>query len=144
MSADPNGMIAKAVVTSCLLLFTICLSADVEKWQGFEIHYTTLSSLLIPDQVALAHGIVRSRNQIVTNIAVRKKGQAIRAELSGFSVNLLNQLFEMKFQAIVDSGAVYYLSSQLIDERDTLVLEIDITPDNHPETYHLKFTRQYY
>lgn len=141
-------MIARIFIAACLATFisafTPRLNAEIKQWQGFEIHFTTLSSLLIPVEVADVHGIVRSRNRIVTNIAIRKNNHAVQAELTGTCVNLLSQLFKLEFNEIYESGAVYYLSNQLIDERDTLIFEIDITPADHPETFHLKFTRQYY
>ena len=130
-------------IIAVLLLGPTC-NAEVVNWQGFNIHYTTLNSMLIPNEVALAHGIVRSKRRIITNIAVRKGDQSVSAQLSGTSVNLLSQLSTMEFSEVDEAGAIYYLSNQLVDERDRLVFNIDIQPTTHAETFHLKFVRQYH
>ncbi len=130
-------------IIAVLLLGSTC-NAEVINWQGFDIHYTTLNSMLIPNEVALAHGIVRSKRRIITNIAVRKGDRSVTAQLSGTSVNLLSQLSYLKFSEVTEAGAIYYLSNQLVDERDRLVFSIDIQPNAHADTFHLKFIRQYH
>jgi len=130
-------------IIAALLLGPAC-NAEVVNWQGFDIHYTTLNSMLIPNEVALAHGIVRSKRRIITNIAVRKGDRSVSAKLSGTSVNLVSQLSSMEFSEVTEAGAIYYLSNQLVDERDRLVFNIDIQPTAHADTFHLKFIRQYH
>ncbi|HIG42195.1 MAG: DUF4426 domain-containing protein [bacterium] len=127
-----------------VLLLGPTYKAEVVYWQGFDIHYTTLNSMLIPNEVALAHGIVRSKRRIITNIAVRKGDRSVTAKLSGTAVNLLSQLSRMEFSEVTEAGAIYYLSNQLVDERDRLVFNIDIQPTDHADTFHLKFIRQYH
>ena len=136
-----TGKIALTIVFCFLWL---PCHAEVINWQGFDIHYTTFNSMLIPNEVALAHGIVRSKRRIITNITIRKDDQAVSAKLSGTSVNLLSQLSSMEFNKVTEAGAIYYLADQIVDERDTLVFRIDIQPVAHEDTYHLKFTRQYH
>lgn len=127
-----------------LLMLPLQLFADVAHWQDFDIHFTTINSMLIPSEVATAHNIVRSEKRIITNISIRRDGKAIAAKLTGTSSNLFGQLFTLEFDEITEPGAIYYLSNQLIDERDRLIFKIDITPVKHPETYRLQFIRQYY
>ena len=124
------------------LLASAC-QAEVVSWQGFDIHYTTFNSLLIPQTVADAHKITRSKNRIVTNITVRKNNKPVRAIIRGTNRNLLNQLFQMEFDEVIEQGAVYYLANQIIDERDSLKFSIDIQPLNQTDVYHLEFARQY-
>ena len=119
------------------------LVAETVRWQGFDIHYTTFSSMLIPADVAAMHDIARAQNRIVTNVSILKDGVPQRAEVSGQNTNLLNQLFGMTFTEVRETTAVYYLSNQLIDERDTLRFEIDISPEDLDDTFKLKFMRQY-
>jgi hypothetical protein len=100
--------------------------------------------MLIPADVAKAHNIVRSRRRIVTNISVRKADSVVAAKLEGRSTNLFGQIFNMEFDEVIETGAIYYLSNQLIDERDTLNFEIVISPDDSESAYNLKFKRQYF
>ncbi|MCB1646058.1 MAG: DUF4426 domain-containing protein [Pseudomonadales bacterium] len=111
--------------------------------QGFDIHYTTFSSMLIPAQVAAAHNIVRSEQRIVTNISVRKANQPVRAIVSGTATNLLNQMETMQFEEVLEQTAVYYLASQLVDERDRVSYDLLVTPVGATSACQLSFIRDY-
>lgn len=119
------------------------ISAETVQWRGYDIHYTTFNSLLIPQDVAKVHNIVRSKFRIVTNISVLQDGEPSAAKVTGINTNLLNQLFTMRFDEVTEKTAIYYLSNQLIDERDTLRFTIQVTPYGESEALELKFMRQY-
>jgi hypothetical protein len=127
-----------------LSFFTVDVFAEINRWQNYEIHYTTLNSMLIPSEVAKAHNITRSKSRIVTNITVRKDDTAVAAKIEGTSTNLLNQLFTLDFQEVKEPGAIYYLSNQIIDERDMIRFQITIAPNDHDDVYILKFNRNYF
>ena len=131
-----------------LIFLTICLclpcQAEVVTWQGYEIHHTSLNSMLIPAKVAAAHGIVRSRSRLITNITIRKNNQAVSAEMTGTARNLLGQLFSLDFTEVVEPGAIYYLASQVVDDQDRLAFKIEIIPKGSLETFPLNFTREYH
>ena len=128
-----------------LLLASHTLRADqFVSWSGYEIHYATFSSLIIPSQVAEAHGIVRSKNRIVTNLSIRQEGGSIRADVSGTSTNLLEQVTSMNFTEVVEQDAVYYLANQVVNERATIRFSINVKPEQIGKTYNLEFTRHYY
>lgn len=131
-----------ALVASAWILTTVA-SAETVKWQGYDIHYTTFSSLLIPPEVAAAHDIERAKNRVVTNISILKDGEPQRATVTGHNTNLLNQLYTMEFTEVRETTAVYYLANQLIDERDTLRFVIEITPETVQASYQLEFMRTY-
>lgn len=118
-------------------------AAETIQWQGYDIHYTTFSSLLIPQEVAAAHNIARAKNRIVTNISILKDSEPQAALVSGTNSNLLNQLYTMDFTEVTESSAIYYLANQLIDERDTIRFDINIQPAGSVDTFNLEFMRQY-
>ncbi|MEX2326951.1 MAG: DUF4426 domain-containing protein [Pseudomonadales bacterium] len=129
-----------------VLLLLVCNQSLAERvrWQDYDIHYTTFTSSLVPAEVAGVHGIVRSDQRIVTNIVILQNGRPIAARIKGSATNLLNQLFDLNFVEVKEQDAIYYLASQIIDQRDTIRFAIDVTPVNSSETYSFKFTRQYY
>lgn len=127
----------------CLCLASSYTIAETVNWRGYDIHYTTFSSTLIPQEVAAAHNIVRSEYRIVTNVSIIKDGSPVKAAVTGSNSNLLNQLFTMNFDEVTEKNAIYYLSNQLIDERDTLRFNIKVQPAGEPEAFELKFVRQY-
>ena len=126
------------------LLGQTCQADQFIKWQGYEIHYTTLSSRLIPADVAASHGITRSDNRIVTNVSIRRDGLPIKATIRGTATNLLNQRQILAFTEVMEQDAIYYLANQLVDVRDTLRFVLFILPEDADETYELAFVRDYY
>ena len=118
--------------------------AEMVEWQDYQIHYTALNSMLIPADVAKVHNIVRSKRRIVTNISIRKGNTEVASRIEGRNTNLIGQIFNMKFDEVKEPGAIYYLSNQLIDERDTLKFEILLSPTDSTSSYTLKFKRQYF
>ena len=132
-----------------------CQADQPIQWQGYDIHYTTLSSRLIPAEVAKLHGIIRADNRMVTNIAIRQtsetsdetddeKGEPVTANIHGTVTNLLNQQSVLDFTEVLEPNAIYYLANQLVDERDTLRYSISIQPQSSEATYLLEFGRDYY
>ena len=133
----------RLLILLCLLGTAPLSTADTVLQQGFEIHYTTFTSDLIPATVAAAHNIVRSKNRIVTNITILKDNEPTKAHVSGHNMNLLGQLFTMEFTEVIEPGAVYYLSNQLISEKDMLRFELEILPTGAQTPITLKFERRY-
>jgi len=133
----------RIIITLLSILTSSMCAADVVHWRGFEIHYTTFNSTLIPSDVARAHDIVRSKHRIITNITVRRDGMPVRATLTGTTRNLLSQLVTLDFAEVSEAGAVYYLANLVVDERDMLIFKINIKPENHTDEFHLEFTRKY-
>jgi hypothetical protein len=129
---------------SAQLLGQTCQADQFIQWQGYEIHYTTLSSRLIPADVAASHGITRSDNRVVTNISIRKDGLPIRANIRGTATNLLNQRQNLAFTEVMEQDAIYYLANQIVDVRDTLRFVLFILPEGTSEAYELAFVRDFY
>lgn len=117
---------------------------QTQDWLGYDIHYTTYPSTLIPADVAAAHGITRSDNRLITNITVIKNGEPVLVSIDGHAKNLLEQKFDLEFSEIKEHGAIYYLANQVIREQDVITFEISIKPAEETETYLLKFARRYY
>ena len=133
------------IFTVQLLLFPFTASADqLVTWSGYEIHYSSFSSLIIPDDVARVHGITRARGRIVTNISVRKDGVSVEAIVTGTARNLLNQILPLEFSEVQEQDAIYYLANQIIDEKDTIRFKIIVRPTDSTEDYELNFMRRYY
>jgi Domain of unknown function (DUF4426) len=129
------------------LLFLCTYSASADQfitWSGYEIHYSSFSSLIIPEDVAEAHGITRARGRIVTNISIKQDGESVEAIVTGTAENLLNQVLTMDFSEVKEQGAIYYLANQVIGEKDTINFSIVVQPANQANHYELHFMRRYY
>jgi hypothetical protein len=127
------------------LLLHSPLSAEQRVIRGpYEIHYTAISSTLIPASVAAKHGLVRSGNRIITNIAIRTSDKSVGATITGTAENILNQLQPLDFHEVIEQGTIYYLAEQIINEKDLIRYNIQIQPVGSQETYELAFQRQYF
>ncbi len=128
---------------SCTLLVCLPVAADqFLQADGYEIHYATFPSTIIPADVATAHEIVRAKNRMVTNVAVMQSGKSVRATVSGISTNLLAQKFKLDFKEVMEQDAIYYLANQIVGERDTIAFFITVTPDQG-DNYEIEFRRTY-
>jgi hypothetical protein len=131
-----------------LLLLLCCLgSAPASAAQyvdhgEYRIHFTTFSSLIIPPDVASAHGIVRSEKRIVLNLSVLKQDKPATASISGHVINLLNQRFELAFDEINEAEAIYYLASHVALEHDILRFNLEVQL-NAIESVPINFVRRY-
>jgi len=132
------------IIACNLLMISASRAEQFVQWQGFDIHYNTFSSLLIPPEVAKAHGISRSKHSIITNISIVENGIPTTAKVTGQSLNLLGQLTQLAFIEVNERTGIYYLASQIVDEKDTLRFSLRIKPSGSEETYDLNYNRQYY
>ena len=154
MLARGSAMLARVqwllVMLMTMVGWSPCQADQAIQWQGDDIHYPTLSSRLIPADVAKLHGIIRADNRMVTNLSIRKtsktgeKGDPVTASIHGTATNLLNQQSVLDFTEVLEPNAIYYLANQLVDERDTLRYSISIQPQSSEATYLLEFVRDYY
>lgn len=131
-----------------LLLLLYCLSSAPALAATYldhgehRIHFTTFSSMIIPPDVARAHGIVRSEKRIVLNLSVLKQGKPATASLSGHVISLLNQRFELVFDEVNEADAIYYLASYLALEYDILRFNLDVRL-NTTESVPINFVRRF-
>ena len=132
------------IIVCYLLMIPASRAEQFVQWQGFDIHYNTFSSLLIPPDVAKAHGISRSKNSIITNISIVQNGIPTKAQVTGQSLNLLGQLTQLAFIEVNERTGIYYLANQIVDEKDTLRFSLRIKPSGSEETYDLNYNREYY
>ena len=130
------------LLVALLLVPVVSLGARYVEHDGYRIHYTTFSSMLIPPEVAALHGIVRAENRILLNVSAIRDGQPVSLGITGTVVNLLNQRYELVFREVTESDAIYYLATHLAPEQDILRFNLKVrlsTGDAVP----ISFLRRY-
>jgi hypothetical protein len=120
-----------------LFLFALCLSlpAVAERKQTFgemEVHYSAFNSSFLQPEIAAAAGLVRSKQQGVLNIAVRKAGEASSARVNATVKNLLGRVTTLEFRQIIDGDAIYYLAQFPIEHQEMLLFSVTVQTDNAP------------
>lgn len=130
-----------------IVVWLLGASSNAEQRQQsgpYDIHYTALSSMLVPADTALQHGLTRAPNRLLVNIAVRRDALPVNVIVTGEAANLLNQRQPLVFTEVTEQRAIYYLAEVVNHEQDTLRFKVQIQfPTDHPP-HELTFTRQYY
>ncbi len=138
---------AKFFLRGILLAWLILLpaagtSAQYLDHDGYRIHYTTFSSIIIPPDVAELHNIVRAQNRVVLNVSAIREDMPAALTIKGTVTNLLNQQFDLEFQEVTESEAIYYLASHLAIEQDVLRFSLLVELASG-EVLPIKFLRRY-
>ena len=131
-------LISSALIAFCSL---IC-SAEIQQNGDYDIHYAVFPSRIIPPEVALAHNLVRADNKIIVNVSVKTGEQTTKAKLSGFVINLLEQVIELEFMEVNEGNAIYYLATHTSQAEDTLRFNLLITPPDS-EPFPITFMQRY-
>ncbi len=119
-------------------------SEQVQRFDQFQVHYSALSSDMLPAEVARQYQFPRSSKQGLVNIAVQKlDGSAVPARISGTAATLAGQRTDLVMREIREGDAVYYLGEFPVRGRDTLSFKLDITPEGSTRSYTLTFRKNY-
>ena len=122
---------------------------------GYIIHYNAFSSEILPVEVARTYKIVRSKNQAVLNIVVRKtkdeksaQTEAVLAKVTAQAVNLAGQLKMLDMRKVeegdADSKAIYYIATFKVSNAETLNFTIKVDPENQGKEHEIKFSQQFF
>lgn len=125
-----------------MLASALASGAQYVDHDGYRIHYTTFSSMFIPQDVAALHNIVRAENRVVLNISAIRDNEPVSIKLSGNVINLLNQQYELEFQEVNENEAIYYLASHLAGEQDILRFSLTVHLADG-DTVPIRFLRRY-
>lgn len=146
----------KTVTRSLFLaaLFTVLFTSPIHAEQKFsddryEIHYNAFNSTLIPAEVASRHGLTRSGNRGLINIAVLEK-QAdgstlpVSAEVKGNTRNIVQQVQNLSFNEVTETNAIYSISSFQFTNEDLLTITLNVKPATTDKTYTIEMKNTFY
>ncbi len=115
----------------------------------YVVHFNALPTDQLSAPIASQYGIVRSANQALLTVSLRKK-QADQTDISArgaidvSATNLTGQLKNMTLREIVEGDAVYYVGVVSITNAETLIFSIQITPEGEPDTHSIRYMKQFY
>lgn len=145
----------KTYVASAIALalsLGIISSAQAEQMfsdERYEIHYNAFNSTLIPAEVASRHGLTRSGNRGLINIAVLEKQedgstQPVSAEVSGDTRNIVQQRQNLIFNEVQEANAIYSISSFQFTNEDLLTITLNVKPESSEQTYTIELQQTFY
>lgn len=110
------------------------------------VHFSAQSTDQLPTDVARAYNIVRSKNRAMLNVSVLREsdGVPVEANVVVKTVNLTGQLKNITMRQINEGDAIYYIGEVGIENRETLVFDISVTPEGLTVAKDVRFKRQFY
>lgn len=107
-----------------------------------------LTDQLTPD-IAREYGIVRSKSRAMLTISVHKKQpealpMAVTGDLHVTAVNLTGQIKNVLMRDIVEEDAIYYIGELEVNDGETLIYTVDVTPAGAEEGLSLRYQKQFF
>jgi hypothetical protein len=98
------------------------------------VHYNALPSLALSPAIAARHGITRSANRAVLNVAVVRGPRAaesvpVTARIDATARNASGEAQPLHLREVREGGAIYYLGEARIEESDTLDFDLRVHPE---------------
>lgn len=115
----------------------------------YEIHYNAFNSTIIPAEVASRHGLTRSGNRGLLNVAVLEKQPdgstlPVSAQVTGVSRNIVQQIQRIEFREIKETDAIYSIGSFQFTNEDLLTIQLEVQPDASRPAYQIEFQQTFY
>ena len=138
---------------TALLVVAVGASAEQSEDIGDHVvHYNTMSTTLLPPEVARAHDIQRSSSRALLNVAVLKKSDAegemptpATAEVTASAVNMAGQRRNIRMREVTEQDAIYYIGTFRVHDEETLDFTVRVTPahtDQAPSE--IRFRQQFF
>ena len=112
----------------------------------YTVHFSALATDQLSAEIAKAYNIVRSKNRAMLNVSVigQADGKAVPAKLAVKTANLTGQAKTVTMRRIDEGDAIYYIGITPVANRETLIFEINVTPEGSTGSYDVRFQRQFY
>lgn len=112
---------------------------------GYTVHFSAQLTDSLPPQVARQYNIVRSGKRAMLNVTIiEDDGSPTTGTVNVKTVNLTGQLKNVQMRKIEEQEAVYYIGVTPVENNETLVFDISVTPEGRDEPIDLRFKRQFY
>jgi hypothetical protein len=114
--------------------------ADVDvtfvEWDNYVIHFNAFTTDQLAADVARNYGITRSKSRAMLNVTVLQTqaggpNKAVKARVAVQTRNLADQIKDLSLREIVegDGEAIYYVGDTAVANGETLVFDIQATPE---------------
>jgi hypothetical protein len=120
------------------------------EWDNYVLHYNAFTTDQLAADVARNYGITRSKSRAMLNISVLQTqpggaNKAVKAKVAVQTTNLENQTKSLTLREIVegDGEAIYYVGDTTVANGETLVFDIQATPEGGTPSPRVKFRRHF-
>ena len=131
-----------------LVFLTAPTYAEIQKFGNVDVNYNVVTTDTLSPQVAKAYGISRSKNRLLLTVSVTRpddKGipRPIYAEVTAFSVNMIEQQQKIKMRNINEGEAVYYIGDFGFATPDFLRFTVNVTESGAGKPHKIEFQRNF-
>lgn len=115
---------------------------------NYLVRYNALHSENLTPDIAKRVGISQNAKNIVVILNVQKPGagsalNTVAAEVSGSARDLLGNTKSLTFKQVKEAGAIDYMAQTQIQNEQTVVFDLSVTPDGGPSKK-LQFQQKFY
>lgn len=115
----------------------------------YVLHFNGISTDQLQPEVAREYNVTRSKNRAMLTVSIiRKKegtiGVSVPGDVTATANNLTGQLKNLTLRQVREGDAFYYIGDVSIANAETLVFNVNATPENATDTLEVRFLRQFY
>jgi len=119
-----------------------------KEFGNYTVHVNALTTDQLPADVARSYTITRSKNRAMLNVVVMKTTDGVKkpttATVTTLTRNLANQVKDMKMREIIEQDAVYYIGDIPVDNEESLIFNIDVTPAGETMRLSMSYSKQFF
>lgn len=120
-----------------------------QRFGEYVVHFSAQRTDMLTPAIASTYGIVRSKNRAMLNVAVIKDkegtpGMPVRARVEAKATNLTGQLKTLQLREIREGDAVYYIGETSVADMETLLFDIQVSPQDSDKTFNVRFQQQFF
>jgi hypothetical protein len=138
-SNAPSGPVADATIDMTYV-----------EWGNYIIHFNAFTTDQLSPEVASKYGISRSKSRAMLNVTVLQKqpdgmNKAVKAKITAQTTSLASQIKDLTLREIVegDGEAIYYVGDTPVAKDESLVFDVQVTPEGETQSHRLRFTRHF-
>lgn len=143
-------MLKQCIFLIIINCFSLIAQADqIKAFGNYEVKYSVINSLLVDPELATRHGIMRSKDLAVVNIAIHNpqhktaQTKTHKAIIKGRSSDLIHSA-DLDFTEINEGDSTYYMAELRFHHKELRTFSIKIQPDPKIAPYTLKFYKTLY
>jgi len=119
-----------------------------KRFGEYTVHVNALTTDQLPADVARTYRIQRSKSRVMLNVVIIKNLNGVDEPVTGtvtaLTRNLASQAKNLELQEIKEQDAIYYIGTVSVANAETLIFDIDVTPENETTAFLLNYKQQFF
>jgi hypothetical protein len=125
------------------------LTLTSKDFGAYVVHFNALTTDQLQAEVAQQYGIVRSNNRAMLNVSILRKEdgslpQPVSGQVTVAANNLTGQLKSVAMREVQEQEAIYYIGEYGIENGETLIFSIDVTPIDELAPLSVRYMKQFF